>query len=96
MAREFGALRRLATGRRSHRRLLRRRRQRQVRIPDGVHHHNAGVECDRVRRFDAGGGAEECAGRDTVGGGLPSEDGVSSRPDFCSGSAGKVVSLVVI
>ena len=92
MARKFGALRRLATERRPHRRLLRRRRQHQVRVSDGVHDHNAGVECDRVWGFDAGRGAEEYDGGDTVGDGLSSEDGVSARPDFCSGMAGKVVS----
>lgn len=54
------------------------------------------MECDRVRGFNAGRGAEEYDGGNTVGDGLSSEDGVSARPDFCSGTAGKVVSYFLI
>ncbi|KAL5649872.1 hypothetical protein ACJX0J_040681, partial [Zea mays] len=57
---------------RPHRRVLRRRRQRQVRLPDGLHDDDAVVERAGARRADEGARARR-ARRRTVGRGLPAQ-----------------------
>jgi len=86
VARQFRSRRRLDLQRRPHRRLLRRRRQHQVRVSDGLHHHNALLECDRIRQHDASGRAQKRAGGNPLGHRLLAQNGFSAQPHFRSGN----------